>query len=209
MANGLGTIWPFFLMAVASWMCGAIPCGPAIARACGGVDPRQVGSGNVGAANVVRAAGWAAGALTLAADFFKGFLPLAAFAAVWALPLPWLALSGGLAVAGACYSPFLRGRGGKGVATGLGVLTFLAPAAALVFLAAFAALFFSTRIVAWASLGGLVAVILFLYGMPHPQALRVWAIAWLLLSVWRHGDNFRRWRRGEERPLTRGGRREG
>jgi len=107
---------------------GAIPFSWILARLFGGVDIRTVGSGNVGATNVARSLGWAAGGAALLLDTAKG--------AAAVLLAPGLAgpeapgatvLAGGLAVIGHMVSPVMRFRGGKGVATGAGVFAVLAP----------------------------------------------------------------------------------
>jgi len=116
-------IWLF-----AAYLCGSIPFGLLIARAATGKDVRHIGSGNIGATNVARAAGKGAAAATLAADALKGYLPV-----LLAPRTPaWLPAACALcAVAGHCFPLWLRFRGGKGVATGLGVAFALAPWAAV------------------------------------------------------------------------------
>ena len=114
-----------------SYLSGSIPFGLIIARAKTGKDVRTVGSGNIGATNVARAAGRPAAILTLVLDALKGLAPVLA-AARWAPGPPLLLPSCAIAaVIGHCFPLWLKFRGGKGVATGLGVSLALAPWAAL------------------------------------------------------------------------------
>jgi acyl-phosphate glycerol 3-phosphate acyltransferase len=105
---------------IGAFLIGAIPFGWMIARLWGVGDIRKSGSTNIGATNVVRTAGVVPGALTFLLDFAKGLIPVLYFpeATVW---------TGALAVAGHCFSPFLKFKGGKGVSTTLGVIFAINP----------------------------------------------------------------------------------
>ncbi len=135
----MSAIWPYAAAAGAAYMVGSVPFGVIVARA-RGVDLRQVGSGNIGAANVSRALGSRWGAFVLLLDILKGFVPTycalvladplrRAMGEVW-LSHVWLGIAAGFcAVLGHNFSIFLRLRGGKGVATSAGVFLALAPEA--------------------------------------------------------------------------------
>lgn len=131
----------FFIVGLllASYVSGGVPSGYILAKALRGIDIREHGSGNPGAANVYRVVGPTAGLLTLAFDAAKGFVPV--FAAAHGAPgAPWLpAACGGAAIVGHDWSPFLRFGGGKGVATTAGVFAALAPQGMLASYAAFVA----------------------------------------------------------------------
>lgn len=180
-----------WLWAVAAYLCGSIPFGLLIARAASGKDVRSVGSGNIGATNVARAAGKPAAILTLVLDALKGFAPVwLAASAPSAPPMlgPGCAFA---AVLGHCYPVWLRFRGGKGVATGLGVSLALAPWAALAGAAVWLVLYKLFRISSVGSLAG-VAVAL---GTAALTANRyaVYGLAGVsLLIVFRHRANIRR-----------------
>ncbi len=133
-------MWPAFVI-VCAYLLGSIPFGYLIVRWRGGGDVRAIGSGGTGATNVTRRAGKGAGLLTLALDALKGAL------AVWLArrllatnyEINWcVAAAASAVVVGHCFPVWLKFRGGKGVATGLGVFLALAPAAlgivALIFL---------------------------------------------------------------------------
>jgi glycerol-3-phosphate acyltransferase PlsY len=148
-------------IAVGAYLLGSIPFGYILVRLTRGEDVRASGSGNIGATNVARSGGKGLGILTLALDTFKGWLP------VWVvLHLPGMPVANDrqlhvlaaavalLAVLGHMFTIWLRFKGGKGVATGLGVFLALAPAAVLISVALFAVIFALTRYV---SLGSIVA----------------------------------------------------
>lgn len=192
----------------ASYLLGAVPFGYLVARA-HGVNIRQVGSGNIGATNVLRAIGKGPGILTFACDVLKGFL------AAFALPLLVARWTGsndrtGVAllcmfcvVAGHNWPVFLNFKGGKGVATSTGALLGLAPLAVAVGFVAWLLLFLPLRIVSVASMGAaLVAavaawVLHIVTEAPSPLlpvALTVLAAA----AIWRHKSNIRRLLNGTE-----------
>ncbi len=189
---------------VLSFLAGSIPWGWLVARR-RGVDLRQVGSGNVGATNVVRALGvrWGLGVLVL--DMLKGFLPVLAVRLLAPDPPVWGGWAAASAVAGHVFSPWLRFRGGKGVATAVGAFSALAPWATLMALGVFLIVFGLTLTVSVASLSAALAfglVYKTLFDVPWP----VFAPAGLVvLLVWvRHKDNLRRILRGQEPRLRWG-----
>ncbi|MCL6621912.1 MAG: glycerol-3-phosphate 1-O-acyltransferase PlsY [Syntrophobacterales bacterium] len=192
----------FFLLLAGGYLVGSFPTGLVVARVLGGPDPRQAGSGNVGAANLYRLLGPRAGGLTLAGDALKGALPV--LVASYSLrPLgPWqesaVAAVGLAAVLGHVWSLFLGFRGGKGVATAFGVLAVLTPWATVNLLAAYLLAVHRSRVFA---VGSLMAAWL----MPLAVGLFSDSKAYLLLAgifsgliLLRHRDNLERLVRGEE-----------
>lgn len=112
-----------------AYLCGSVPFGKLIGRA-HGIDIQRRGSGNIGFANVRRVLGWRAGLLTLAGDIAKGALPAyLAVLTVSRVAAFWVGLS---AIAGHLFPVWLRFRGGKGIATGLGMLCVLQPVPAAI-----------------------------------------------------------------------------
>jgi glycerol-3-phosphate acyltransferase PlsY len=146
--------WSALALAAAGYLLGSIPFGVLVARAARGVDVRAAGSGNIGATNVARVAGVGAGLLVLVLDAAKGAVAVLLARAL--LPgAPLVHATTGLAAVVGHVAPFSLGfRGGKGVATGLGVLSVLVPAAALAGVLAYALVFAVSRM---SSLGSLVA----------------------------------------------------
>lgn len=189
----------------AGYLAGAIPFSYLIARAYG-VDLREVGSGNVGATNCWRACGAGPGACAFACDFLKGFLPAFAFRVVDGEGAGLAA--GAAAVLGHAFPVFLRGRGGKGVATGGGAFFALAPLASAGALLAFAIVGpLTTRTVSAGSVAAALVLpaLSFLFYGPTPTS---WAALVLgLFVVARHRENLARLWRGEEPKINRADRR--
>lgn len=183
------------LCLIAGYLLGSIPSGVLLARLAG-VDPRRGGSGNVGATNVARLAGLRLGVLTLLADAAKG---VAAVTVARAAGGEAVAPTAGLAAfLGHLFPPWLGFRGGKGVATALGVLTVLMPGAALAAVATFAVVLAADRRVSVASLAAaaVAPVAATLSGAGGP-ALAV-TVAMAVGIGLRHADNLRRITRGAE-----------
>lgn len=173
-----------------AFLLGAIPFGVIVARR-RGVDIRTAGSGNIGATNVARVMGIGAGLLVLVLDAAKGAAAVLAAHRLFASP-QIDALAGWAAIIGHCFSPFLGGKGGKGVATALGVFAVIAPALALVAVAVFSLVAGKTRVPALGSLAGVAAANVFAAATDAPTPLRVLALATLVLLVYTHRGNLAR-----------------
>lgn len=183
---------------VLGYLSGSVPFGVLLTRAFTSRDVRDHGSGNIGATNVARVAGKKVGALVLLLDAAKGSLPV--LLAVHLLPEAPLAhvAVGYAAFLGHVFPVWLKGKGGKGVATALGVLVVLLPLAALVGAVIWGAIVATTKVSSVGSLvGGLGAIVTsFLVGAPveYPAL----AVALLLSMVWTHRANIRRMLKGTE-----------
>ena len=190
---------------VGAYLVGAIPFGFLIGKA-RGVDVRTVGSKNIGATNVFRTVGKKWGLLAFALDVLKGLLPtLAARRYAPVADFPWLPLAvGGACVVGHMLTPYMKFRGGKGVATAFGMLLGLVPALVGVAFAVFAAFFAASHFI---SLGSCMAALFLAVGVwlrwlgcegraNMPQAVVVTAMA--LFVVWKHRSNIGRIARGCE-----------
>lgn len=191
------------LWVVLGYLAGSIPSGVLVTRLAGAPDPRTVGSGNIGATNVMRAGGKRLGAVVLLLDALKGFLPAVLASSARGGDDPWALASGLAAVVGHCYSVWLRLAGGRGVATALGVGLAVAPMPTAVGLAVFVAVVASTRVVSLSSLAAVwssAGSALLLVGTRRVALL--FALAALL--TWRHRANLVRLVRGEEPRLGRG-----
>ena len=147
------------VLVAAAYLLGSVPFGVVLTRVFTGRDVRQVGSGNIGASNVTRAAGKAAGVLTLVLDAAKASLPM--IATSWMLRGEglasqelWTVLVGLAAFFGHVFPVWLGFKGGKGVATALGVFVVLAPIPSLLALVAFGVAIAATRVPAVGSLAG-------------------------------------------------------
>jgi len=185
---------------------GSIPVGVIVAKVFFGTDLRKQGSGNIGAANALRTLGRGAGATILVLDALKGFIPT-----LIALRLggPTLGLIAGFAaILGHCYSPALKFKGGKGVATELGVLFALSWQAGLIFMAVWLVTGLGSG---YASVGSLVASALSIvplwFFLGTPGAIYGGAVA--LFIAWRHRENLQRLVEGRENKLQLPGRSRG
>jgi glycerol-3-phosphate acyltransferase PlsY len=186
----------FALLLVTAYLCGAIPFGVIVGKLFYGVDVRRHGSGNVGTTNVFRVLGKRAGAAVMVLDILKGWLP--AFVAVQ-LFSPWAAIFIAAApVVGHMYSIFLKGRGGKGIATGAGVVLALVPLAFVIIFATWLVLILVTRYVSVASLtaAALVPVLTVAFSEPLPYEIAGVLVA--ILVWWAHRGNIQRLLAGEE-----------
>lgn len=189
------------LFPVVSYLIGAIPFGLIIGRLAGR-DVRLEGSKNIGATNVSRVLGKKLGLLTLVCDALKGFLPML-LAAHW---LPESAskeiivcVSGIMGVVGHMFPIYLGFRGGKGVATGLGVFLFLSPAAIAISLVAFVVSVFLSGFVSVGSLLASGLIPLWLYVLGESQ-LTIITAAIVALLIWlKHSANIKRLVQGSEK----------
>ena len=178
------------LLVIFSYLLGSVPSGLIIGKL-SGLDVRNAGSGNIGATNVARLLGKKGGLLTLVADMAKGFIPVLAVQQM-GLGDPIAALVGIAAFVGHLYPVFLNFKGGKGVATGFGVLLGLAPLAATILLVIFAAVAFSTRIVSLSSMVTAVAAPLLLWLFYYSPTYIMMATLMAIMIVFRHYANIQR-----------------
>lgn len=192
------TFPPVYLLFIpAAYLIGAIPVGVIAARIFAGVDPREGGSRNIGATNVGRTAGKAAGIVTLIGDVVKGALPVYVLWQFRHEPL-LLSVVGVAAFLGHIFPVFLRFKGGKGVATALGVYLVVSPPAALGSLAVFIAVLMIKRYV---SVGSMLAAALFpvfLTFIPGGGVYVPLGIAIGVVIIIKHSENIKRLVAGTE-----------
>jgi acyl phosphate:glycerol-3-phosphate acyltransferase len=188
------------LLILVAYLAGSIPTGLLLARRAG-IDPRRVGSGNIGATNVARSAGLRIGLGTLAGDATKGGLPV--LAAHWLGFSEQVAAAAGVAAVVGHIAPIgLRFRGGKGVATALGAMLALAPAAAAASVAVFAAVAWHQRLVSLASILAVMTALLALLVTGAPAGTTAAMTGVAVLIVARHHENVRRLIAGTEPRLA-------
>jgi glycerol-3-phosphate acyltransferase PlsY len=187
------------LLVLGGYILGSIPTG-LLAGWAYGVDVRRVGSGNIGTANVLRAAGKWAAFFTLFGDMLKGLIPVVLARLItadgWTIAAVALA-----AVVGHCFPVFLRFKGGKGVATGAGTSIGLAPVVGIGLFAFWWAVVLVSR---YTSLGAIAVMVLspvafYLSGQPTPYVL--YTIAGGALVLWKHRENARALLKGTERKI--------
>ena len=189
------------ILIILGYLIGAVPFALLLTRRVRGTDLRRVGSGNVGAANALRAASVPVGLGVMALDVGKGSA-VVLLARVLGASDAALAATGVAAVVGHVYPVWLRFRGGKGVATACGVFALLAPGPTLLAAIAFTGVVWLTRYV---SLGSMVAAVVLaaavaIGGAPLPVVVAAVAAATLVLH--RHRRNMVRLQAGSERRIT-------
>lgn len=197
--NSLNHLW----LLLAAYFLGSVPFGLLLAKLFGGGDVRKTGSGNIGAANVARVAGPLAGILTLVLDTAKGAAAVLLAARFTHESAAWMMLAALAALVGHCFSVWLKFKGGKGVATALGLFLALCPPAALAALLLFALVAACWRYVSLGSISAAAAMPLLMYFLwaPHhapPLIITFGSLAATLLVVYQHRANIQRLVRGEE-----------
>ncbi|MDP2847778.1 MAG: glycerol-3-phosphate 1-O-acyltransferase PlsY [Humidesulfovibrio sp.] len=190
-----------FLLFLMAFGLGMVPFGLYVARFVKGIDPRDAGSRNVGATNVARLCGTPWGVLTLALDLFKGFLPCVLAPA----DTGWIALSliGLAAIMGHAYSPLLNFRGGKAVATTVGVFLALAPGALILSAICCLLVIWLSGYVSVGSLTLALALPVFCLLTGNVSMIPL-AAGVMLFLFWRHRENILRLNKGQEMPWRKG-----
>ena len=197
---------PVWTIPAIAYFLGSIPFGLLIVKLSGEGDVRQAGSGNIGAANVTRVAGPVSGILTLLLDAGKGYL------AVWLARrlsggnIRWITVAAMAVVLGHMFSVWLRFRGGKGVATGLGAYLLISGMAVAAAAVVWIVVVVFWRYVSLASIAAAAALPFLVYELyaPHFAPPTVLSLATVLVSVlivWKHRDNLQRLIAGTENQL--------
>jgi len=188
------------LYVIAGYFIGALPIGVLLSKT-KGTDPRKIGSGNIGATNVMRAAGKMLGMFTLIGDTAKGFIPTMA-AAKYGLPDNIIAAIGLTAFLGHLFPIYLKFKGGKGVATALGVLLAINPWAIIGGFIIFLFVILKWRYVSLGSISGSAAMP-FLFYFSHTEDVYIYLS--ILISgfiIIRHRSNIERLLKGTEDRLN-------
>jgi len=199
--GGFDYTWPFYAVAVLAYLVGAIPFGVIVTRLAGAGDVRKIGSGNIGATNVLRTGRKSLAAITLVLDGAKGALPVL-IAQRYGPDMAVIAAAA--AVIGHVFPIWLRFRGGKGVATALGALLAIAWPVGVLVCATWLALGLATRYSSIASLGSMMAAPFYASWLADPQRTQL-AFVLAVVVVLRHHANIRRLLRGEESKISFGG----
>ena len=177
---------PLLTYGLIGYFAGSIPTGVIIGRMVGR-DPREQGSGNIGASNVARVLGKKWGAVTLVADVAKGALPT--LAALHWVSFDAALVTGFIATVGHCFPIWLKLRGGKGVATAFGAVVVVLPIIAVIAAIVWFTIVYLTKV---PTFGSLTAAALFV-GLPHldpyPVELHVFTLSLACLILIRHGRN--------------------
>ena len=184
--------------AAAAFLLGSAPFGLVFGKVFCGIDPRSAGSGNVGATNVARLCGTFWGVLTLACDLLKGFLPVYLYASFGSGSGGFIYLIGLAVICGHIFSIFLGGKGGKGVATTVGVFLALSPAQLVIAGLACLGMIWRSGFVSVGSMT-LVALLPLLFLFSGRWSDCLFALVVAALVIYTHKGNIERLMRGEEK----------
>ena len=187
----------YFLSAIAGYLIGSISSAVIVSRLMGLPDPRQEGSGNPGATNVLRLGGKLAAALTLIGDILKGAIPVLIAASLTAEPMA-IALAGAGSFFGHLFPVFFGFKGGKGVATALGVFLALNPLIALSLALTWLTIAIILRFSSLAALISSASAPLWAWWFDSSDVYIVLAFALAIILVWRHTENIKRLIAGTE-----------
>lgn len=194
-------IMKIILVMILAYLAGSIPTGLWIGRSMRGIDLRDHGSGNLGATNAFRVLGKGLGSLVLFVDVLKGLLPVLILPRLVGIsnPTPGLEmLIGASAIAGHVLSFFVDFKGGKGVATALGVFLAIAPLEMSIILALGILIIAITGYVSLASITGAVLLPIFLFATGRPTSVLIVAIIISIIVLVRHRTNLTRLLQGRE-----------
>jgi len=181
-----------------AYILGAIPTGYWLGLAWKGVDVRTQGSGNLGATNVFRVLGKGPGVVTLLLDIIKGIIPVVVARYFFPEQPGWALAAGLLAILGHTTSPFVRFRGGKGVATSAGAFAALLPGPTAIALGVFIVTFWLSRYVSLSSMLAAAALMVAAFFWPATRALQIASAAIAVFVMWTHRANIQRLRTGTE-----------
>jgi glycerol-3-phosphate acyltransferase PlsY len=196
------------LVLVAAYLIGGIPFGYLLVKLKSGQDVRGMGSGNIGATNVLRTSGRAMGVITLVLDMAKAVFAMWLADRLCAGSPVWMSLTALAVMAGHAYPVFLHFKGGKAVASFIGAFAYLTPLPLLAVLIVFVATVAFTRHISVGSIlaAGLFPIAVFLISHPPAPVMIASLIAGVFI-VMRHEANIQRIRAGNESVFSFGGRR--
>jgi glycerol-3-phosphate acyltransferase PlsY len=185
-------------IALFGYLLGSVPTGLLLTKLFSKIDPRKTGSKNIGATNIFRTAGKSLGMATLIGDLLKGTLPVF-FAIQWGESDLWIAIAGLTPVLGHIFPIFLGFRGGKGVATALGVYLVISPIAVFIELLFFAGIVWKWRFISLGSITCATTIpILIAYFRSDSQAYFIISVIIAGLILYRHQSNISRLLQGTE-----------
>ncbi|OGH19603.1 MAG: acyl-phosphate glycerol 3-phosphate acyltransferase [Candidatus Levybacteria bacterium RIFCSPHIGHO2_02_FULL_37_13] len=179
-----------------SYLLGSIPVGKLVGRKYG-IDIQKKGSGNIGATNALRLLGLKPAVMVLVLDVIKGFIPVKL--ALQFLPTNQVLVIGVVTILAHIFPIWLKFKGGKGVATGLGVVLAINPLMAIVPFIVFLAIFLKTKIVSLGSILGVMCFPIVSYLM-FPK-LTIFYLVLFLITLWTHRENISRLIKGTEKRI--------
>ncbi len=180
-----------------AYFLGSVPMGVVLTKWFSGVDPRTQGSRNIGATNVYRTAGKKLGILTLLGDIFKGVIPVVIARGTLESHF-WIGAVALVAFLGHLFPVFLKFKGGKGVATGLGIFLALSPLPTVLAAIVFVLVVLKWRYISLGSLAAAAACVVFLAFFDPHKIYIPFAFIVAALIFYRHRENIERLSRGRE-----------
>ena len=194
-----GSAMPLGLfIALFGYLLGSVPTGVLLTKCFSKVDPRKMGSKNIGATNIFRTAGKALGILTLVGDVLKGMIPIGIAIQLGVSDL-WIAIAGLSAFLGHIFPIFLGFKGGKGVATALGLYVMISPTAVLIEFLLFAVIVWKWRYISLGSICCATTIpILIAFFRSDSQAYFILSVIIAALILYRHQSNISRLLEGTE-----------
>ena len=185
-------------VALFGYLLGSVPTGVLLTKLFSKVDPRKVGSKNIGATNIFRTAGKTLGILTLVGDVLKGMIPIGIAIQLGVADL-WVAVAGLSTFLGHIFPIFLGFKGGKGVATALGVYLVISPIAVLIEFLLFAGLVWKWRFISLGSISCATTIpVLIAFFRSDSQAYFILSVIIAALILYRHQENISRLLQGTE-----------
>ncbi len=185
-------------IALFGYLLGSVPTGLILAKLFSRVDPRTAGSKNIGATNVFRTAGKSLGILTLVGDLLKGVIPIV-IAVHWGESNVWIAISGLSSFLGHIFPIFLGFKGGKGVATALGVYLVISPIAVFIEFLVFVGIVWKWRFISLGSIACVTTIpVLIAFFRSDSQAYFIISVIIAALVLYRHQANISRLLQGTE-----------
>lgn len=188
-----------FLLCIFAFLFGSIPWGYFIGKA-KGIDLRKTGSGNIGATNVLRIIGKKEALATLLLDISKGFIPVLLVQLLYTYEknLILMGTVGILAIIGHCFTPFLKFKGGKGVATSIGVILAYTPLAGIIILVIWIMIFKFSRISSLSALVSFGLLPLNVYILNYPKEILIFSFLISAIIYLKHITNIKRLLTGTE-----------
>ena len=194
--------WEGILLVIGGYLTGSIPTGVILSKLFGTKDIRQEGSGNIGATNVYRVSGAKLGILTLLGDVLKGFIPVALTCSLMDSEM-WIAAVAFFTFLGHLFPIFLKFRGGKGVATALGIFLVIAPLMVPCVIIVFILVVMTWKYVSLGSLAASAILPVFLCAAGYNIVYVNLSLFIGCLIFYRHWENIRRLREGVEKKISR------
>ena len=196
--------WEGILLVMGGYLAGSIPTGVILSKLFGAKDVRQEGSGNIGATNVYRVSGAKLGILTLLGDVAKGTIPVALTCSLMDSEV-WIAAAALSTFLGHLFPIFLKFRGGKGVATALGVFLVIAPLVLPCVIVVFVLVVMKWKYVSLGSLTASALLPIFICVTGYPTIYVDLGLIIGCLIVYRHWENIKRLREGVEKKISKSG----